>query len=151
MSQIKNRKSAVKLFAVVVLAMALACMALMGCSGNSSSSSSASSSASASASTSSKIKVTVNIKGDYQGKAVSENKTVEVADGATALEALQASGIDVVVKDSSMGKYVDSIGGLATSGSNGWMYKVNGQSPTKSAAEYNLKSGDTVDWEYSAM
>ncbi len=47
--------------------------------------------------------------------------------------------------------YIQGIGGLNEkdcSSSSGWMYRVNGTSPSKSACNYILSDGDNVEWYY---
>jgi hypothetical protein len=49
------------------------------------------------------------------------------------------------------GKFVDSIGGVATSGSSGhsdWFYFVNGIEASVGAADMTLAPGDVVQWDY---
>ncbi len=55
------------------------------------------------------------------------------------------------VKNSAYGKYVYSICGLeekACGSTSGWMYKVNGKTPSVSADKYVLKAGDEIEWVY---
>ncbi len=75
-------------------------------------------------------------------------KAVEVADGATVLDVLKASGIPFESSDGSYGAYVTSIDGKAAEGSSGWTYSVNGEEPTVGCGEYKVADGDVVTWEY---
>ncbi len=71
--------------------------------------------------------------------------------GATAYDALCATGLSVSTKSSQYGLYVSAIGGLAEfeyGGKSGWMYSVNGSAPSVSCGKYVLKDGDTVSWYY---
>lgn len=71
--------------------------------------------------------------------------------GATAYDALCATGLSVSTKSSRYGLYVSAIGGLAEfeyGGKSGWMYSVNGSAPNVSCGKYVLKDGDTVSWYY---
>jgi Domain of unknown function (DUF4430) len=55
------------------------------------------------------------------------------------------------VKTSYGGKFVDSIGGLATRGAGGrsdWFYYVNGIEASVGAAEHTLSPGDVIQWDY---
>lgn len=74
--------------------------------------------------------------------------TVTVNEGASVYDALCATGVAV---GGSSG-YVSSIGGLAEfacgSGS-GWLYFVNGVSPSVGCDSYVLKNGDSVTWIYT--
>ncbi len=51
------------------------------------------------------------------------------------------------------GNYIASIGGLSekmyANNLGGWMYKVNGVFPNKSASMYTLVEGDIVEWLYT--
>ena len=74
-----------------------------------------------------------------------------VTKGATAYDALCATGLSVSTKSSQYGLYVSAIGGLAEfeyGGKSGWMYSVNGSAPNASCGKYVLKDGDTVSWYY---
>ncbi|WP_258359602.1 S-layer homology domain-containing protein [Moorella sulfitireducens] len=64
--------------------------------------------------------------------------------GLTVMGALDATGIDYTFAG-----YVTSIAGLANSGMNGWMYKVNGSVPSVGADQKTIKSGDEIIWWYS--
>ena len=71
--------------------------------------------------------------------------------GATAYDALCATGLSISTKSSQYGLYVSAIGGLAEfeyGGKSGWMYSVNGSAPSVSCGKYVLKDGDTVSWYY---
>ncbi len=62
--------------------------------------------------------------------------------GATAYDALCATGLSVSTKSSQYGLYVSAIGGLAEfeyGGKSGWMYSVNGSAPNVSCGKYMLK------------
>ncbi|HDQ08304.1 MAG TPA: DUF4430 domain-containing protein [Methanoculleus sp.] len=71
----------------------------------------------------------------------------------TALGVLNAAGLSFGVDDGFYNEYgslfVDEIGGLANSGSSGWMYMVNGASPGSGANTYTLTTGDEVVWYWS--
>lgn len=76
---------------------------------------------------------------------------VELPEGATAYDALVATGADVNAQDSDYGMYVQGINGLATGDHgdmSGWMYSVNGESAEVGCSEYTLSSGDVVTWTY---
>jgi hypothetical protein len=70
--------------------------------------------------------------------------------GLTPLGALEKSGVDYGVKNTSYGKYIYTIEGQEedTSGRStaGWKYKVNGRIPNSSADAYELGDGDEVLW-----
>lgn len=75
-----------------------------------------------------------------------------VSTPATALgaldEAAKAGGFLYVVRDTSLGLFVESIAGIGPSGSKGWMYAVNGVKPSVGAALYILQNEDRVIWFY---
>ncbi|MBT8508471.1 hypothetical protein AZH53_08640 [Methanomicrobiaceae archaeon CYW5] len=79
-------------------------------------------------------------------------KTYNVS-ATTALGVLHAAGLSFGVDDDFYTEYgslfVDEIGGLANSGSSGWMYTVNGASPGTGANTYTLTTGDEVIWYWS--
>lgn len=72
--------------------------------------------------------------------------------GATALDALVATGLSVNASSSSFGRvYVSAIGGLAedtSKGAWGWKYSVNGADQQMSSGLYTLNDGDVVAWRY---
>ncbi|WP_165051788.1 MULTISPECIES: DUF4430 domain-containing protein [unclassified Adlercreutzia] len=73
--------------------------------------------------------------------------SVSLREGATAYDALCASGVSV----SGSSSYVTAINGLAekqVSAGSGWMYSVNGSTPMVPAGSYVLSSGDSVRWYY---
>lgn len=74
--------------------------------------------------------------------------TIELEKGATAFDALLATGLPV---NASAG-YVRGIAGLSefSCGSqSGWMYAVNGSFPRTAANGYVLHDGDAVRWIYT--
>lgn len=78
--------------------------------------------------------------------------SLELSEGATALDALEATGVEYVAEDSQYGKFVSSIGGVAngeTSATAGWTYSVNGEMAMESCDVLVLSNGDSLTWEYS--
>ena len=78
--------------------------------------------------------------------------SVQLPEGATALDALEATGLDYVVEDSQYGMFVSSINGLAngeTSATAGWMYSLNGEMALESCDALVLSNGDLLTWEYA--
>lgn len=94
------------------------------------------------------ITVTVEVTGSFEDTTVDSTGEYTIAKDASALDALQATDLQVTVEDSQYGAYVTSIDGLTAEGSNGWLYAVNGESPTVSAGDCQLSDGDTVTWSY---
>lgn len=66
--------------------------------------------------------------------------------GSTALGALDATGLDYSAGSNG---FVTSIAGLANTGLNGWMYKVNDTLPAVAAHQKRVSEGDRVIWWYS--
>lgn len=99
------------------------------------------------------ITVSVSVSSDAVGSPVSGSTTVQLSEGATAFDALLASGFTVDSRNTAYGAYVAGIGGLSErehGGSSGWLYAVNGTTPGYSAASYVLADGDSVSWFYTA-
>lgn len=134
----------------------LSSLALAGCAGGTPSSSSAPAEQGSAATQSQQqdqaaasleAKVTIT---DADGQTTSY--TVQVPqDEATVLSALEATDAEVVVEDSSYGKYITTINGLAAEGSSGWVYTVNGEQVMDAVDVCQLADGDTVDISYITM
>jgi hypothetical protein len=54
------------------------------------------------------------------------------------------------IKETGLGRFVQSINGYQNSGINGWQYAVNGTVPNVGASEYILHDNDRVQWFYGA-
>lgn len=81
-----------------------------------------------------------------------ESTRLTLESGATVFDALEAacreSGVPLGYQSKS---YITRIGNLeekACTGASGWMYRVNGENPTKGASKYILENGDAVEWYY---
>ena len=99
------------------------------------------------------VQVTVSVTSDVVGNPVSASRELSLPVGSTALDAVLESGLEVSVRDTTYGPYVEGIGGLFEKqhgGSSGWLYFVNGSSPTFTAGNYELSEGDVVEWRYTA-
>lgn len=97
------------------------------------------------------VTVSVSVSSSAADGRVSGSATPTFEKGATAYDALCATGLSVTSKNSQYGIYVSAIGGLAEKefgGSSGWMYSVNGSAPNISCGKYALKDGDRVSWYY---
>lgn len=73
--------------------------------------------------------------------------TLKLPEGATAYDALAATGLSLEGSSS----YVSAVNGLAEkmmSGTSGWTYAVNGTMPMTAASNYILHEGDAVRWVY---
>lgn len=120
-------------------------------SSNSSSSNGNSQGTTASSAASSTVTVSVSVSSSAADGRVSGSAHPTFKKGATAYDALCATGLSVSTKSSQYGLYVSAIGGLAEfeyGGKSGWMYSVNGRAPNVSCGKYVLKDGDTVSWYY---
>lgn len=120
-------------------------------SNNSPSSNGNSQDTSASSAASNTVTVSVSVSSSAADGRVSGSAHPTFKKGATAYDALCATGLSVSTKSSQYGLYVSAIGGLAEfeyGGKSGWMYSVNGSTPNVSCGKYVLKDGDTVSWYY---
>lgn len=98
----------------------------------------------------SKVRVTVTIDARADGGSTS-SYTVSLDPGATAYDALVATGASVNARSTAMGVYVAAINGYAEKdqgGESGWKYAVNGSYPNYSAGACALSDGDAVTWVY---
>ncbi|MEG0682908.1 MAG: DUF4430 domain-containing protein [Raoultibacter sp.] len=97
------------------------------------------------------ITVTVNVSSDAVGGGVHASVRPTFNQGATAYDALCATGLSVNAANSQYGIYVSAIGGLAEKdhgASSGWLYAINGSTPGTSCSASVLHDGDTVEWRY---
>ncbi len=62
------------------------------------------------------------------------------------LYALADTNMLYEIQQTSMGPYVRSINGYRASRTSGWLYAVNGSTPSVAASDYNLRNGDFVQW-----
>lgn len=107
--------------------------------------------ATASSTASSAVTVSVSVSSSAADGRVSGSAHPTFKKGATAYDALCATGLSVSTKSSQYGLYVSAIGGLVEfeyGGKSGWMYSVNGSTPNVSCGKYVLKDGDSVSWYY---
>lgn len=97
------------------------------------------------------LSITVSVSSSSAGGTVSGYATPTFEEGASAYDALCATGLSIVSDSGPYGIYVSSIGGLAQfqhGGGSGWVYTVNGISPSTSCNNYILENGDVVEWVY---
>jgi len=165
-----------KLLSILVAAFALALMfAMAGCGQQASSSaasgSSASAASAASASTSaaassaasfasassaaSSDEVTFVLKVDATDadKGMLYDGGGTVSKGVTVYQALIDTGLDLKVSSSSGTAYVDGINGVVASetGPNaGWLFTVNGQTPSVGADAVVINDGDEIIWKFTS-
>lgn len=148
-------RRASRLVAALALVLLLSCapFALAGCSSQSGEAPAADESAQTAdgASDEAALSVQVVVDSSAADGSASFDGAVDLAAGATVLDALEATGLDVVVENSTYGAYVDAIDGLATGAhgsASGWVYTVNGESIMENADSYELADGDAVAWTY---
>lgn len=97
------------------------------------------------------ITVNVCVFAPEEAGIIAQEIAVEVPDGATVYEALEASGLEFVASDSEYGKFVESIAGVAAGDfgdSSWWVYTVNGETVMTGCDSYELENGDSVEWKY---
>ena len=99
--------------------------------------------------------ITVEIEIDYpdeSGIADVEDMRVEIAEGGSVLDALnayaEANGCDVVMDENATPPYVIGIGGLEATETAGWVYEVNDEMVMESADACVLNAGDEVSWSF---
>ncbi len=74
--------------------------------------------------------------------------SVKLAQGATAVDALAATGL-VYTKSKRFPDLVESIAGFSNKGQAGWLYQVNGKVPLVAANKQHVSAEDRVVWWYS--
>ena len=97
------------------------------------------------------IAVQVVVDSSAADGSVSYDGTVELAEGATVLDAIEATGLELDVQDSEYGAFVNAIGGLATGDAgdaSGWGYDLNGEMVMESADVATVADGDVLTWTY---
>ena len=99
---------------------------------------------------SSQITVTVSIDASLVG-AAGGSTTVTLERGATAYDALLASGVSVSARPTGFGMYVDAINGVAekqAGPTSGWVYTVNGGRVNVACSSFVMGDGDYLSWTY---
>jgi Domain of unknown function (DUF4430) len=92
--------------------------------------------------------VQVRVTRDFGTKQLAAASTKSVSDGQTVMR-LTESKFDVETRFG--GRFVQAIDGLKGAGATGqrdWFFFVNGVESEVGAAEYDLSSGDRVQWDY---
>lgn len=89
----------------------------------------------------------------FSGALVADDGSVHTLAKPTALGALEAASrrgeFYYRLRALSFGLFVDRIGRYPSGGSSGWVYKVNGVSPSVGAADNVLADGDHVVWYFA--
>lgn len=89
-----------------------------------------------------------NLTGDNE---VFYDDTITIGEGSTALDVLQATGLELDAQMGDYGMFVNAVNGLANEGMKGWTYTVNGEQVQVSADQTYLNDGDVVEWNYIDM
>ncbi len=100
------------------------------------------------------VQIVCTVSSDAADGSVSASISTALPQGSTALDALAATGLPYNARTSQYSTYVAAIGGLAEKDSRygstcGWLYAVNGSTPSYSANTYVLNDGDTVSWYFT--
>lgn len=88
---------------------------------------------------------------DTPNQFAEESMTVDVADDATALDALKATGREIHTEGEGDDLEVVTIGGLSrgdAGASSYWQFSVNGEVMTVSPAVYTLSNGDKITFDF---
>lgn len=100
--------------------------------------------------------VTISIVADEETGTVLEPTAVELKKDDTVLEVLKRitrkNKIQMEYKGLKAAAYIEGIDNIYEfdhGAKSGWMYKVNGEFPNKSAGAYALKEGDVIEWLYT--
>lgn len=98
---------------------------------------------------------TIEVRCNIEYLTDSEENTIEVEDGETALEVLtelcEEKDYTLTTEGGEALGYVTEINGLKAGDEgkeSGWMYEVNGESPEVGAGQYEIEEGDTINWYY---
>lgn len=108
-------------------------------------------SAAAPAADDAQIAVQVVVDSSAADGSVTYDGTVELDEGATVLDAIKATGLELDIQDSDYGSFVNGIGGLASfdfGDSSGWGYDLNGETVMDSADVATVSDGDVLTWTY---
>lgn len=99
-----------------------------------------------------KIAIPVNLI-EVSVKVIDKNFSVKVADGSTALEAMEKlanenKDFKFVGKNyGSMGIFIESINGIDGTNKKFWIYYVNNEKASVGTSKYVLNSGDIISWK----
>ena len=93
--------------------------------------------------------VELRVTRDFGQRLIATTRRDGVRSGDTVMRLLQSSQKDVETRYG--GRFVQSIGGLSGGGPEGrrdWFFFVNGVESEVGAAEYGLRDGDRIQWDY---
>lgn len=103
----------------------------------------------AQASTASPAQILVSVTVDASSVgAGSSSAQVALALGATAFDALEATGVAIGTRGFGGGAWVTSIGGVAEDAGHGWTYTVDGSMPSSMSDRCEVHDGSSVVWTY---
>ena len=97
------------------------------------------------------LTVTLVVDGSQGDKGSIFDGQIGLDEGATAYDALVASGLELEVDDSSGSPYITGIGGLTNAAgdvNSGWLFEVNGEMAEAGAGDIVLADGDTITWTW---
>ena len=94
------------------------------------------------------IEIILSVEANEEAGLEAQELTISVPEGATAYDALVASGLELQASDSDYGKFVESFAGVAGTDNSGWVYSVNGEDALVGCDAFVLSAGDVVKWTY---
>jgi hypothetical protein len=104
------------------------------------------------ASTATAASVSVRVEGKTMSIFGASEPRVSATNALAALDTASFLGeFYYHVTTTSFGPYVDQIGRYPAGGANGWVFKVNGESPPVGADQVVLKDGDRVLWYFATF
>ncbi|ULO06732.1 DUF4430 domain-containing protein [Paenibacillus sp. 19GGS1-52] len=99
---------------------------------------------------------TLSIVGDKEFGIIMSATSVKLEEGDSVLDLLKrvtrANKMQMEFSGAKGFSYIEGIDNLYEfdhGAESGWMYRVNGEFPSKSAGAYTVKAGDTIDWLYT--
>lgn len=103
-----------------------------------------------------KAEITLSIVGDGDTGTILSPAAVELKSGDSVLDALKRATrsrkMQMEYQGSGAAAYVEGIDNLYEfdkGAKSGWLFRVNGEFPGKSAGAYKLEAGDIVEWLYT--
>ena len=116
-------------------------------------SSAASSTSASSAASSNEVTFVLKVDATDADKGMLYDGGGTVEKGVTVYEALVDTGLDLKVSNSSGTAYVDGISGVVASEKDpnaGWLFTVNGETPSVGADAVVINDGDEVIWKFTS-
>ncbi|MDF2961043.1 MAG: hypothetical protein K0S39_2778 [Paenibacillus sp.] len=103
-----------------------------------------------------KSAVQISITGDKEKGTILETTAIDFKEGDSVFDVLQRitkqKKIQMEHRGSAKTSYIEGIDNLYEfdkGGKSGWLYRVNGTFPNKSAGAYILQKGDRIEWVYT--